>query len=157
MRKIIILIVLVAFLPIMINSHGIGLVGGYPGGIVFRWDLQEKNALDFYLDYYWSHFAIAGDFVMKKDTKLGEFPVQLFYGGGIGMIFFRYEHWEYDGYYHWQTKTAIYPSIRGKFGVSYFIKDMPIEIFIELGPRLSFGEYIDTFGFNGGAGFRYRF
>ncbi|MCD6577969.1 hypothetical protein J7L48_00670 [bacterium] len=160
MKKILFFVFLAVFTPIIVHSHGIGLVGGYPGGLVFRWDMQKSSAVDLYLDYYWGDFAIAGDFVLKKDMKLGEFPIQLFYGGGIGAMFYTYNDYVYDSYYiygHIVKKTYIYPSIRAKVGASYFIQSMPVEIFIEMGPSINIGEYINLIGFHGGAGFRYRF
>ena len=162
MKKIFMILLILAFIPVVSNANGIGLVGGYPGGVVFRLDMGETSGLDFYFNYYWtSDFGIAADYVFKKYTMLGEFPIQIFYGAGVSLQFYTWEEWVYDGTYYWsghyETTTHIYPGIRGKFGVSYFFEDTPWEIFIETGPALFFGEYIDTFNFAGGAGFRYRF
>ena len=159
MRKIGLALLTIFVLPILIHSHGIGLVGGYPGGLVFRYDMKNTAAIDLYFDYYWGDFAIAGDFVLKKDMKMGDIPIQIFYGGGLGLLFYSYTDLVYDAYYSWHyvNKTYLYPSIRAKVGASYFLPDMPIELFIELGPSINIGEYVGLIGFNGGAGFRYRF
>ena len=134
-----------------------GVFLGYPNALVLRMDMGEASAVDGYIGWDWEGLYLAGDFVIKQDLVLENVTFKLYYGGGGAISFHSYRDVVWSGI-TWVTEsgTKIHIGIRGKIGVSYFLPDMPIELFIEAGPGITF---VPTFHITGigGVGARYIF
>ncbi|MCK4642689.1 hypothetical protein KAU32_03535 [bacterium] len=134
-----------------------GIFLGYPNALVLRMDMSEASAVDGYIGWDWAGLYLAGDFVIKKDLVLENITLKLYYGGGAFLTLHSIRTWEWAGTsYQWVSESTIHVGVRAKVGVSYFLPDMPIELFIEIGPGITFVPGFHITGI-GGVGARYIF
>ena len=159
MKKVIIGLILL--LTVSFTNAGnlaVGLLAGYPDALTLRMDMN-KMSFDAYLGWDYWDLWLAGDIIMKKNLKLQDIPLEMYFGGGGMMTFGSHDYYEYDSTYiygHWVKKTDFNLGIRGKVGLSYYLSDdHKLSVFIETGPGLFFIHF--EFNWFGGAGIRYYF
>jgi hypothetical protein len=127
------------------GQFGLGAVFGEPTGITAKQFLSEDVALD--LTVYWSFvendtFYLHFDYLEHADTLFSlEVEGLRFYAGIGGMV---------------QLSANPKFGARIPFGITYFIPDLPVEIFLEVGPLIHLYPEITPSG-TAGLGLRYYF
>ncbi len=128
------------------KGFGIGIMLGEPTGISLKtwssrtnaidaglaWSFYKNPALHMHVDYLWHDFD-----VMKTNER-----IPLYYGVG--------------GRIRLGDKNGGRMGVRGVFGIGFFLKQAPIDFFIELAPILDLLPGT-TLSMNGGIGGRYFF
>lgn len=128
---------------------GIGVFIGEPSGLNVELDLSETSWLDF--KAAWSFAKGAGDHVILQANYEQAFPAMLaietetftpFVGAGALVDL--------------GSANGVSFGIRVPGGLSYRFRQVPLELFLELGLDLAIVPEFDVFG-SGGLGIRYRF
>ena len=127
------------------KGWGLGVILGEPTGISFKTWLNKDRAID--AAAAWSFggndaFHLHGDYLFHNRTLLNfdKNVIPLYYGIGGRLKF------------HNQSKFGV----RFPLGVTFFIREAPIDIFLELVPILNLAPSTE-FDFNGAIGARYYF
>jgi hypothetical protein len=127
------------------GSFGLGAVFGEPTGITAKQYVSSHIAFD--ATIYWSFVANDTlyahlDYLHHTDTLFGQSPDGFTFYGGIG------------GMIQFSANPAL--GVRVPLGINYFLTDMPLEFFFEIGPLLLL--YPETTaGATAGLGVRYYF
>ena len=127
------------------KGWGLGVILGEPTGISFKTWLNKDRAID--AAAAWSFggedaFHLHGDYLFHNRTLLNfdKNVIPLYYGIGGRLRF------------QGQSKFGV----RFPLGVTFFIREAPIDIFLELVPILNLAPSTE-FDFNGAIGARYYF
>ena len=129
------------------RRFGAGIILGEPIGVSLKYWLNEEIALD--AAAAWS-FRNEGNFEFHADVLFHKFdwiPVSrgklpFYFGGGVRLKL--------------QDNDDDRFGIRGPVGVSYLFEDLPVDIFVEVGPVIDFTPKTRG-GVTGGIGARYWF
>lgn len=160
MKKIALILILCG-ISLVANAGNLsaGLFLGYPNAINVRLDMGETSAVDAYLGWDYNGLYAAADYVLRQDLVFEGITLKLYYGAGAQIAMHSYTSWDWDASastWRWVDHTDFHIGLRGKIGVSYFLPDTPIELYIEAGPGVTFVPSFSVTGI-GGAGFRYHF
>ena len=127
------------------KGWGLGVILGEPTGISFKTWINKDRAID--AAAAWSFggedaFHIHGDYLFHNRTLLNfdRNVIPLYYGIGGRLRF------------QGQSKFGV----RFPLGITFFIREAPIDIFLELVPILNLAPSTE-FDFNGAIGARYYF
>lgn len=136
MKKSFIFIFIILFPSCVFANREAGIIAGRDSGISIKYDITNKNSIDFVFDIIDSKTIIHSDYLIFNYNlfKVNEGKLPLYYGGGIRLI---------DG-------ENLY--IQAKVGIEYLFDTNPLSIFIEFSPAAG-----KEFSFYGGFGARYRF
>jgi len=129
------------------RRFGVGVILGEPIGASLKYWLNERIALD--AAVAWS-FGNEDNFEFHTDVLFHEFdwiPVSrgrlpFYFGGGIRLKL--------------QDNDDDRFGIRGPVGLSYLFEDLPLDVFVEIGPVIDFTPKTRG-GVTGGIGARYWF
>lgn len=127
------------------EGWGLGVILGEPTGISFKTWLNKDRAVD--AAAAWSFggndaFHIHGDYLFHNRTLLNfdKNMIPIYYGIG--------------GRLRFQDQSKF--GVRFPLGITFFIREAPIDIFLELVPILNLAPSTE-FDFNGAIGARYYF
>jgi hypothetical protein len=127
------------------EGWGLGVILGEPTGISFKTWLNKNQAID--AAAAWSFggndaFHIHGDYLFHNRTllKFDRSTIPLYYGIGARLRF--------------QDDNKF--GVRFPLGVTFFIREAPIDVFLELVPILNLAPATE-FDLNGAIGARYYF
>lgn len=107
------------------SGYGVGLMLGEPSGVSSKVWLDKTNALDFGIGAGFlgdgAGFSIHSDYIYHiKDLFNLKYKLPFYYGFGVRMRF--------------PTNDKFNFGVRGVVGLMMYIKQMPIDIFIEAAP-----------------------
>ncbi|MBF0315713.1 MAG: hypothetical protein HQK50_01865 [Oligoflexia bacterium] len=127
------------------KNKGIGLIIGEPTGISLNYRLSAANAIDGAIAWSFvddNKFHLHADYLFSKKDLLNIDKVKLdvYFGGGV----------------RFKDEKQSLLGVRIPVGVSYFFKQQPIDIFLELAPILDLIPSSDI-SFNAAIGARYYF
>jgi len=127
---------------------GIGLRGGWIGGLTVKHFLKEGKALEgiFSSGWGWRGYQITGLYEIHKAafTKDGAEGFYWFYGAGahFGGGYKHLKYYStglYSGYY--ETHNYVTFGIDGIFGLEYKINEIPVTLGLDLKPFIEFSNY----------------
>ena len=152
-RIILIAFILVLLLPFPVQGEmsglGLGIVAGEPTGLSVKKWMDVKSAIDGALAWSFidgNSFQVHADYLRHKNDFSKEYreKLPLHYGIGARIKFKDKKNGNDD------TKIGI----RVPLGISYFLKEEPIDIFIEIVPILNVSPETDI-DLNAAVGVRY--
>jgi hypothetical protein len=143
---------------------GLGAVLGSPTAITGKYEISNKNAVDFGLSFFSSYGVLVyGDYLWNFPGRLGhenKFISDLvpYFGFGGGLYSWSSGTRYSDRPWGWRTNDSSGMGLYGRIplGVEWFPKDPPLGVFVELAPGLSLlpGMWVT---FDIGVGVRYFF
>ena len=150
MRKsALILIFLILSFPALSSAQkrgfGLGIILGEPTGISFKSWTGSKTAVDGGIAWSFEH---GGSFHLHVDYLIHNFRLIKVEKGQLAV------HYGIGG--RIRTKQRERAGIRIPVGLSYFVEDAPVEVFLELGPVLDLSPATEL-RMTGGIGIRYYF
>ena len=131
------------------KDFGFGLILGDPTGATIKYWTNSENAFDFYVgssyfgrirvggDYLW-HFDAFNSNVVKMYAGLG---LVVGVGNGSG-IWYKEDK---NKFYYWEEDNSLGFGARGLLGINIVPRNVPLEIFFELGPLMGISP---NYGFN---------
>ncbi len=151
MKKIVLFVILIVFslsdLSAQDKGYGAGIILGAPTGISGKYWLDKTNAIDAAIGYSFlenaSRFSFHVDYLYHNYSIIkSSIVVPVYYGFGLRMRF--------------KSGEEGSVGIRGVLGASLYLRDQPIELFVEIAPsfRLLPSTALD---FDAGLGARYYF
>ena len=129
---------------------GIGLRGGWTGGLTAKHFIKEGKALEGILStgWNWRGYQLTGLYeihkaAFTKDDVEGFF---WYYGAGahIGWAY-SYQQWHPTGTWtgYWETHYYTAIGVDGIFGLEYKIQELPVTISLDVKPFIEFSDYRD--------------
>lgn len=127
------------------DGFGLGLILGEPTGISFKGWMDSRSAIDAGLAWSFLHetsFHVHADYLLhtSKLTERADMPAYYGIGGRIKA----------------GGRGSDRIGVRVVGGLAWYLRDAPIDIFVEIAPILDFAPSTD-FQVNGGLGARYFF
>jgi hypothetical protein len=137
---------------------GIGIRGGWTGGITLKHFVKEGRALEgiFSTGWHWRGYRITGLYEIHKAAFAKENVAGLFWFYGAGAHFGGYSYQK--PYYEWQSygnnqgyysvtkykrQGYVVFGIDGVFGLEYKIEEIPITLSLDVKPFIEFSDYQD--------------
>ncbi|HXT39318.1 MAG TPA: hypothetical protein VN887_04775 [Candidatus Angelobacter sp.] len=129
------------------HRFGAGLILGEPIGVSVKYWLNDQIALDGAAAWsFWheNNFEFHADALFHKFDwiPVGRGKLPVYFGGGFRVKL--------------QDNADDRFGVRGPVGLSYMFEDLPLDIFVEVGPVLDFTPKLQG-GVTGGIGARYWF
>ncbi len=137
-------------MPAQDYKTGVGLRGGWIGGITAKHFIQEGRALEgiFSSGWGWRGYQITGLYEIHKAAFTKDDVKGFFWFYGAGAHFgggYIDEKWHptgtYTGYYDTYHYSAF--GIDGIFGLEYKIEDIPVTLGLDIKPFIEFSNYRD--------------
>ena len=142
---------LIAFSTVFSQEYkaGIGLRGGWIGGVTAKYFISEGRALEgiFSSGWGWRGYQITGLYEIHKAafTKDDVEGFCWFYGAGAHFGGgYRYEVWKHTGpgnSGYWENYRYSAFGIDGIFGLEYRIPDLPVTLALDVKPFVEFSNY----------------
>jgi len=147
---------------------GIGLRGGWLGGITIKHFIKEGKALEgiFSSGWGWRGYQITGLYEVHKGAFTADEVEGFFWFYGFGAHFgggYKYKEWVVTGTWTGYEKVHNYYSlgIDGIFGLEYQIAELPVTLSLDLKPFIEFSSVhykgMPIRFWNGGFSIRYVF
>ncbi|HPS65901.1 MAG TPA: DUF3996 domain-containing protein [Ignavibacteria bacterium] len=131
------------------SGTGLGLMLGEPTGVNLKSWISESSAFDVGLAWSFTHegsLHIHADYLYHNYNLINsDIPFYVGIGGRIKL------HNTSEG-----GKDDARLGVRVPVGLDFFIKDIPVDIFVEIAPIVDLTPSTEV-TFNGGVGFRYFF
>lgn len=126
---------------------GIGLRGGWIGGLTVKHFIKEGRALEgiFSSGWGWRGYQITGLYEIHKAAFTNDGIEGFFWFYGAGAHFaggYKYTKWHPDGskgYYDTYNYSAF--GIDGIFGLEYKIEEIPVTLGLDIKPFIEFSNY----------------
>lgn len=152
MKKLIIVLIVLSFNCGVVNAQnyntGIGLRGGFSSGITLKHVMSDNNAIEGILAT--QHKGLLITLLYERHVSAFDVPGLFWYygaGGHLGM----YDENDPPGYL---DNTYVLLGINGVVGLDYKIEEIPINISLDLMPRMHVVGYT---GLRWGGGFSLRY
>ena len=134
------------------RSFGLGFVFGEPTGIAWKYHINNINAIDGVIGFSpYDRFRVNIDYLWQSHP-FSEERLALHYGPGVAFGFGRTDYVVYNRNGYFLRNENLGFGVRGVAGITYLIKNTPLDIFFELAPVIIFtpttGSGIDV-GFGG--------
>ena len=151
------IIILIFFTGTMLKAQnyntGIGLRGGFGGGITVKHFISDRDALEGILYTRWQGFVITGLYEIHQDLQVDN--LNWYYGGGAHIGF-------WDGSYEdnpWFDDDKQYTvlGIDGVIGLEYVFPMVPISLSLDWKPAINLLGYTGFWGDGGGLSVRFVF
>lgn len=119
-------------------QYGFGMMVGEPTGLTAKFWINNKEAYDVAVSFRFSdYFLIQGGYLYHnsdvfKKTKAHP-QASLYYGGGLRLIFDS-DH-EFRKHYDRDYDSIL--GIKGTVGLNYILRDLPVELFVEVSPIMN--------------------
>ena len=134
--------------PQLSRPNGLGMIIGEPTGISFKHWVSRKSAID--AGFAWS-FAGRGDELHIHADYLWHTPLTSATDEAVRRTDF---YLGVGGRVRFENDSRI--GVRVPFGLEHFVKDTPLDVFIEVAPIMDLAPNTELSA-NGGVGLRYFF
>lgn len=133
-------------------TTGLGLRGGFEGGITFKHFIKESAAIEVLLSRGWRYggFRVTGLYEIQKPLP-GIENLDWFFGGGVHIGFYDGTYYGYYGYYgtgYYDKHGNWHPTgyrdryttigIDGILGLEYQFTEVPITLSLDIKPYFDF-------------------
>ncbi len=127
---------------------GIGLRGGWIGGLTAKHFIKEGRAIEgiFSSGWGWRGYQITGLYEIHKAAFTKEDAEGFYWYYGAGVHFgggYKYKEWVATGTWtgYWKNRNYSSFGIDGIFGLEYKIQDLPITLSLDIKPFIEFSNY----------------
>lgn len=140
------------------KNLGLGVAVGSPSFLTAKYFLDSQLALDVGVDFVrWGYgFGIHGDVLYHIGPLLSDanLAIPIYLGGGAALT--TWDRWGWYDRWGRRHRGGVNVALRGVVGAAVWLKKVPLEFFVEVGPEfwIVYGPDIDPFG---SIGVRYYF